>query len=239
MLKLPTRELLGLPPRDWKWAPKRLVLISGLSNPQDCRLRCEQSAFLSRVACGVPWVDRNFPFVDLPSIVDASFSLPRASWNNLHQYFCFRSRDWLRRAWPHWQALRESCEELLIVTLSCGLELVTRMLIEERLVSSRDRELPHRIRSVPQVLALGPVASTQLEGSVECLKGRKDWVSRWYGPAATQWFNDLRHLDYFESDSVTESVRQWVSGRISESSGREVTCPNASLKPTKSIAFVE
>lgn len=177
-------------------APLKVVLMSGLSDPTCCALSPVQRRFLD--ALNLPAesrIDANFPYLPGVRNEQRPISLWIASWNNWNQ---FRSaarvpyRDHARR---HWQALVKSCDRLLVITLSCGLEILN--------VCLASGEIPAQI----DVLALGPVAWKRPPVSHLLVRGSRDRVLNPAFREVDQVLPGLGHLDYFQSPTVLELAR--------------------------------
>lgn len=194
------------------YAPMKVAIVSGLSDPSTCALSDIQRDFLQRLdAPASSKLDRNFPYVDTPT-PRRDPHLLLASWRNTTQFFTAANRNFIAHAQRHWRALRESTGELFIITLSCGLEIV------RHLVDGDDGV---------RILALGPVARALPNADCTLVRGSRDPISRFFFQHAIELPN-LGHLDYFRSDAVLRIANEWICSNTSNSSAADFISPRAS-----------
>ena len=208
------KSLLAAPPREWDWLERRVVFVSGLSNPRHCGLTPRQLSLLENL--GVPsdqLVRWNFPFVASDDSPPPKISLPRASWNNVTQYLAFRGRGRLGRMIVHWRNLVDSTGRLDVIALSCGAELLLRI------------EQQGSLGGNTRMLLLGPVASLPLSPACYGIGGSRDWVARWFGPRVHVQLEGLGHLDYVTDPRVQEIAAAWVTRSTSASAVPVATSP--------------
>lgn len=189
--------------------PLKVVLLSGLSNPRSCALSPTQTDFLG--ALDVPddaKVYRNFPYV--PCGAWSKTPLWLASWRNYRQYR-FASRDPYRsNARHHWRALVRSTQRLVVITLSCGIEIVNQC------VDSDDAA--HDIH----IIALGPVAHARPTLPHTLVQGSRDSISKFFFNDADVVLDGLGHMDYLGDTRVAE-----LCNNISRSSAADSICRSA------------
>lgn len=188
-----------------RYARRKIALLSGLSDPSTCALTDLQLRFLASLdAGGHEKLDANFPYV--PCAKPASPPpLWLASWRNVQQFLGAsrpRYRDAARR---HWRALADSCDELCVITLSCGLEILNQCL---------DADDARRAISV---IALGPVAreAPPLDCTLVC--GERDPIARWYFPRSEVMLPGVGHMDYLRHAATLSVVNQRLCGNTSRS----------------------
>ena len=115
------------PPTRHAFTPQKVVLLSGLSNPATCGLSAVQKQFLAGLHVPEAWkVYWNFPYLACPEGSDTP--LWRASLHNFQQFILASGRRYRRAARAHSRALVHSTEHLLVVALSCGLEILNSVL---------------------------------------------------------------------------------------------------------------
>ncbi len=199
------RRLAALDPHGSLLAPAdvRMLLLTGQSSFRSARLAAEQVAFLRAVSpCPDAVVEAGFPFhADLLADEREPFDLLVASARNARQVVwsmtSSRYQQVVQRTLQ--QALNATRERLMVVTGSCGLQLLNR--------AWTSLVVPPRLRV--QVVALGPACFAPLRlrpAEVTVIAGTRDPWSRlfYYGRA------DLRvacgHLDYWASPEVRARV---------------------------------
>lgn len=166
--------------------------MSGLSDPTTCALSEVQRRFLAAVRvpeeCKVYW---NFPYV--PS--DRGRQDPPlwlASVRNGRQFLLASTLDYRRAARRHWRALADSTDHLLVITLSCGLEILNHLLGPEDGGRSLD------------VVALGPVASGRPRVPCLLVQGDADYVSKLFFRRRDVHLSGVQHLEYFQHPQVLD-----------------------------------
>jgi hypothetical protein len=191
----PWQLLRAEPVRHWH-TRRKLVFISGLSDPTTCALSEQQRRFLASLAMEESAkVYANFPFFPC---ADRPYRMPPlwlASWRNFQAFRRACSEKYLRLASPHWQALRASSDELLVVTLSCGLEIVNRL---------------HERNPGPplEVVALGPVAWRRPTGTHTLVQGSWDWISARFFAAPDVTISGLGHMSYLADCRVMALIQE-------------------------------
>lgn len=196
----------------WSQSACRVALVTGLSDAGSCELSRDQRSLMDSLELPDEWkVWRNFPFVESRPLRDVS--LARASLANTAQFVAAGLGLLREHRLRHWRALVESTEWLLLITGSCGLELV------------RDLERLEKHRAVA-ILALGPVAWRRPRVAMEMIQGERDLVSRlWMGKVGS---GGLRagHMECWSDPQVRELVKRWLCDRISGLPGAAAACPS-------------
>lgn len=185
------------PPTTHPQSRWKVVLLSGLSDPASTVLSRAQQDFLDRLdRPAASRVDANFPYLPSDRPEQRSVPLVLASWRNFRQFRIAARPRYRDRATAHWDALARSCDGLLVITLSCGLEILNACL-----------QTGHRPQAI-DIVALGPVAWERPPVSHLLVRGERDRVMN-------PWFRecDLRlpgvgHLDYLNSPAVLDLVRE-------------------------------
>lgn len=203
-------RILQQPPVQHPPAKRRVVFVSGLSDPSSCALTESQRRFLRDAPIEEEAkIYANFPFWRS----DEARSLPPlwlAGWRNYRQYRLARGAEYRAAAEPHWRALRDATESLIIVTLSCGLELVN----EAARVDNQEE-----IR----IVALGPVAR-RCPTNCRVAQGSRDWISRRWFPRPDVTFPGVGHMDYLASRSVIEWLYEQICNNTSKSPAPDSIC---------------
>ncbi|MEI8384161.1 MAG: hypothetical protein WCJ09_28895 [Planctomycetota bacterium] len=171
----------------------KVVLWSGLSDPTDCALSRTQLRFLDQLA--VPDESKiyaNFPYIKPVRSEQAAIPIVHASWRNLSQFLNARHSPYRDHAVKHWEALARSCRGLLVITISCGLEILNAAL------SSGVRP------EVLEVLALGPVARRRPDASHLLVRGGRDYVLNPFFRDVDLVVPDIGHMDYLEHPTILE-----------------------------------
>ncbi len=211
-------RILRQPPATYDWKPVRMAIVTGLSNPNSCSLSEDQRSLLTAVSddenSAVLW---NFPFIP-DSVPRTEMSLVQASMANGLQFLRSRTTGYQQLATPHWDALAEATGCLLIVTGSCGIQLLSCW------PGAMQRAAAGRIRA----LALGPVGSSHPDFPVTLVQGSQDWISRLWFRKSDHVVNSVNHLDYWKNTESREIVLRWLRDSISELSARPVYCRNIS-----------
>jgi hypothetical protein len=198
------------PPIEWPHARIRIAWLTGLSDPQRCRLSEAQETFLRRLdapeACKLY---RNFPY--LPCEGEAPPPrLLRASLRDGRQFLAasgWRSKtaaSYRSAAVAHWQALARSTDRLLILVGSCGLEIVRRCLA-----------CPAGSIADVRVAALGPVGWARPPCEALLVQGSRDYISRLFFRRPDVLVPSVGHMDYLSSDRVFDAVNRWICDNTS------------------------
>ncbi|MBL8818122.1 MAG: hypothetical protein JNL58_18995 [Planctomyces sp.] len=216
-------HILRRPPAIHHHTPYKIAVVTGLSDPESCRLTKSQRMLITPPDVDVQSVVRwNFPFTPDPSVrtgeehleqVDPAIPLLRASFANSFQFLRSLTFGYQTLASPHWESLLQSTSRLLLITGSCGLQLINSW---TGLAAYADR-----IR----VLALGPVAFSRTMVPTTILQGSRDTLSRLCFRSPEILVTGTGHMDYWEDPQVREIAAQWLRDRISESSAPVVSFP--------------
>lgn len=195
---------------------RKVALLSGLSDPSSCALSEVQAWFLEGVrAEAAEKTAANFPYV--PSARPATRPpLWLASWRNLRQFHGAshpRYRDAARR---HWRALADSCDELLVITLSCGLEILNQCLDDD------DAQ-----RAI-FVIALGPVARQRPPIACTLVRGERDRIAQWFFPKSDVVLRGVGHMDYLLHPATLHLVNDHLCSNTSRSSAPASTSRSTS-----------
>lgn len=200
--------LVSRPAAAHPWSPRKIAILSGLSDPSTCALSKVQRKFLDALETPASTkVFRNFPWIEADDVRPEPPIL-RASWQNVRQYLGAERPAFVAQARRHWRALRESTDARLILALSCGFEIL-RHLIDEY-------DDPETLT----ILALGPVARAWPDFPCTLLYGSRDPIARVFSP---RWSSTLPsriidiptvgHLDYFGNADVLRIANEllWVN----------------------------
>lgn len=188
------------PPVKHSFNKRKIVLMSGLSNPNSCRLSQLQRSFLDKLnATSNEVVQSNFPYLVDESGETPPPSLLTASINNGKQFLTARRSPYKESAIAHWQSLVDSCNELIVITLSCGLEIFN--------VCTSTGIQPDRMH----VIALGPVARNRPDAPHQLIRGGWDFVTLPFFPTADMIIPRVGHMNYLENETVLEIVNQTLT----------------------------
>ena len=192
------------------WTPVKIGWISGVSRPGTRALIPEQLDFVESLPGDPMWKLRtNFPYGGSskePKAESRRVPLAMAAAVNLTHFLLSSQpirRPSRRRAW---RDLRASCELLLLVTNSCGSQLVQAL------------EGGAQPGSTLRTLSLGPVdwGADRLEERVT-LRGSLDHV-RVPGSKSTDiTLGGLGHMDYARSAEVRVFAGEWVQRQLQRS----------------------
>ena len=178
-------------------SPLKVVLLSGLSDPSDCALSRSQQLFLDQLpAPADSKIYANFPYHVPGRSEQAAVPLLLASWRNLSQFLGARRSPYRESAVSHWESLSKSCEGLLVITISCGLEILNSCLSS----GIRPKEL--------EVLALGPVAWHRPPVPHTLVRGSRDYVLNPFFRDSDVILPRVGHLDYLDNPTVIEMARE-------------------------------
>ncbi|MBS0205220.1 MAG: hypothetical protein JSS49_20135 [Planctomycetes bacterium] len=171
----------------------RAVLLSGLSDPGCCSLSRSQQQFLDQLALPVDGkIYANFPYHSPARAEQAAIPLPLASWRNLSQFLGASRSPYREHATAHWESLTGSCRGLLVITISCGLEILNACLSK----GARPAEI--------EVLALGPVAWSRPRVSHLLVRGSRDYVVNPFFRDVDLRLPGVGHLNYLQDPTVIE-----------------------------------
>jgi len=198
-----------------RFTPRKIALLSGLSDPSTCALTGVQSQFLAALdADADEKIALNFPYV--PCAAQASRPpLWLASWRNFHQFLSARKPRYRHAASRHWRALADSCDELLVITLSCGLEILNQC------IDANDEQ-----RAI-SVIALGPVARKAPPLDCTLVRGEGDRIAQWFFPQCDVVLSGVGHMDYLRHAATLHLVNERLCGNTSKSSAPVSTSRNA------------
>lgn len=179
-----------------------ILLLSGSSHYDHASLTEQQQNFLAEFqVAGYQLVPSNFPYnTDFAYDKQQFPSLFRASLSNI-EYYCHTlwSRNFREEVVRHLQPVFE-LEDIIIVTQSSGLNLLTQVL---------------PFVSIPddlQVFALGPVSYQKIQLK-NCLiiKGRHDYYSRFLDQHSADQLVACGHHNYLISTEVKEVIHESIS----------------------------
>jgi hypothetical protein len=142
----------------------------------------------------------NFPYVACPARRPAP-PLWLASVQNVRQFLLSSRRVYRTPARRHWEALAGSCDEVVAVTLSCGLEILNNCL-------GAGGGGP-RVR----VFALGPVAREAPRAPCTLIQGTRDRVSKLFFRSSDVELPGVGHLGYLRCRRVYELIDGYVRSR--------------------------
>ena len=179
--------------------PLKVVLLSGLSDPTSCALSQSQQQFLDRLS--VPRDSKiyaNFPYLPPDRAEQASIPLPLAGWRNLSQFLRAGKSPYREHAVAHWNSLVGSCDGLLVITISCGLEILNACL------STGTRP------AAMEVLALGPIAWNRPPVPHILVRGSRDYVINPLFRSVDIVLPRVGHLNYLNNPAVIELAEQRI-----------------------------
>ena len=181
------------PPVDHPYSKIKLALITGLSNPRSCSLSKVQHDFLSRLE--FPYtLPYNFPY--FPSTGEENEPLGKASVQNAKQFLMYQSPHCQNHLRLHLDALIASCEHIIFLAGSCGLEILNLALTQQ----SKTK--------VSHVFAYGPVAKKYPDYSCTLIQGSSDYLSRCFFKQVDQSIPNLGHMDYLQHPKVFDIIQQ-------------------------------
>ena len=145
---------------------------------------------------------RNFPYISDSEKGTNEPPILIACWNNFLQ-FAFASRPRYRRAVrQHWSVFSRSAREFVIITFSCGLEIINQCLTAEQ-----PWEKMH-------IFALGPVAWHIPPVPHTIIQGTHDYYSGWFFRNPHVTLANTGHMDYLKNDRVPQLINQYLCGNI-------------------------
>jgi hypothetical protein len=198
-------------PRSHPVTPLKVVLLSGLSDPATCALSPTQAQFLSALeapeSCKVYW---NFPYLPCPDRPRREPPLWLASLRNARQFLLASRHAYRAAARRHWQALTASAEEVVVITLSCGLEILNNCLGTGPVPGIR-------------VVALGPVAWQFPCVPCTLVQGAHDHVSRSFFKDGDVIVPGVGHMGYLRDHRVLALINERLCCNTSRSSARGCT----------------
>jgi hypothetical protein len=188
----------------------KVVLLSGLSDPRTTALSERQTAFLASLdapdEAKIYW---NFPYVPCTATRRVP-PLWLASWRNGRQFFAASRKKYREAARVHWRALIASAERLVVITLSCGTEIVNHC------TDARDAT-----RDI-HIVALGPVAWRRPALSHTLVQGAQDYISKAFFRHADVEIGGVHHMNYLDNEQVAELCNNTLRSGAAAS-----TCRNA------------
>ena len=189
------------------FTPIKVVLLSGLSDPYSCGLTPMQREFLGAMevpeACKIYW---NFPYISSFHRSRREPPLWLASVRNARQFLmASRHAGYRAAARCHWEALIRSAEEVVVITLSCGLEILNNCLGTGPVPNVR-------------IFALGPVAWQRPRAPCTLVRGERDYVSRPFFKHSDIIVPGLGHMGYFQNRQVLSLLNEYLCSNTSRSS---------------------
>ena len=184
------------------WTPAKIGWISGISQLGTRSLSPEQRGFIESLPGDPAWkLPTNFPYGGPYTDADREYELtplPIASLVNLTHFLLASQpirRPSRRRAW---QELRASCDLLLLVTNSCGAQIVQAL--------ERGPQPPSKLK----VFSLGSVdwGASRLERVT--LRGSLDKIGVPGRRPDDITVDGVGHMDYARSDEVREIACEWA-----------------------------
>jgi hypothetical protein len=198
------------PPARHPLTKLKVVLLSGLSDPRTTALSTRQTEFLAALdapdEAKIYW---NFPYVPC-SGQRRQPPLWLASWRNGRQFFAASRNPYRDAARAHWRALTASTDRLVVITLSCGVEIINHC-TDER---DGDRDI--------HVVALGPVAWRRPDLPHTLVQGAHDYISKAFFRHADVEIAGVHHMNYLDNEQVAELCSNTLRSGAAVS-----TCRNA------------
>ncbi len=195
--------ILSEPPVQHPFTTRKVVLLSGLADPATCALSPIQRRFLD--AIGAPAESKvywNFPYV--PSTPPRTHPpLWLASIRNYAQFLRASKPAYRDRARVHWRALLESTDSLVVITGSCGLEILNHC------VEDRDAD------RIAHVFALGPVARARPNAPHTIVQGTRDPITKLYFRRGDVALPGVGHMKYLEDSRALELVNTFLCNSTS------------------------
>ncbi len=176
----------------------QIAFLTGQSDPRRCALSPAQDAFLHQLSgAGRQLLTHNFPYRqdDQPYAITP---LWRASLRNGTQYLAARRETVGMRHRDHVLDLLERTPRTILLTGSCGLELLHCL------------KLPPDVLARLSVFAYGPVARHTPACRWMAVQGRRDWISRlgFRGPVTRV---EGGHMNYLLQDDVMRHCRAFIA----------------------------
>lgn len=195
------------------WARVKVALMSGQSDPACCALSEEQHEFLNQLRRpGVETVRVNFPYLPVSRSTQRAIPILVASWHNGSQFLGAHRSPYREHAAAHWSALANSCDRLLLITLSCGLQILNTCLSVG--------VMPCQM----EVLALGPVAWRRPPVPHLLVRGRRDYVCNPWFRVTDHWLPEVGHMNYLQCPEVLDLARERLERLIGESGTGKLGC---------------
>jgi hypothetical protein len=201
------KRLLETPPAHHLKTTYKIAFLTGLSNPRSCALSNVQKQFMKKLELSETYkLYLNFPYI--PSEGEEHEPLWRASLHNTQQFLKVSSYRML--AGEHLKRLAKTTDHLLVITGSCGLEILNVALTDEV-----KKKLLH-------VYALGPVAWQKPVYPCTLIQGSSDFISKLFFRLADIQPNDVNHMDYLGSQKVFEFVNEHTKQLLKTASSKAV-----------------
>jgi hypothetical protein len=189
------KRMLETPPAHHLKSKYKIAFLTGLSNPQSCTLSKIQKQFMA--ALELPEIYKlylNFPYI--PSGGEEREPPWKASLHNSLQFLTITSLRALIHT--HLVHLANTTEHLILITGSCGLEILNAGLNDEV------------TKKILHVYALGPVAQQNPDDSIQypctLIQGSSDLISKLFFRNVAIQPSDVNHMNYLESKEVFEFI---------------------------------
>jgi hypothetical protein len=202
--------ILSEPPARHPFTASKVVLLSGLADPATCALSPIQRRFLDAIdAPAESKVYWNFPYV--PSTRPRAHPpLWLASIRNYAQFLRASKPAYRDRARVHWRALLESTESLVVITGSCGLEILNHC-VED----GDDCVDGGSAGRIAHVFALGPVARARPNAPHTIVQGTRDPITKLYFRSGDVALPGVGHMKYLEDSRALELVNTFLCNSTS------------------------
>ncbi len=181
-------------PTQHSFSKTKIAFITGLSNPKSCSLSHIQKEFISRLESPACKLFYNFPYVSTEG--QENEPLWKASMQNIRQFLIYQSPESQKHLRLHLDHFAASCDQIIFLAGSCGLEL-----LNVALSSESQKKLAH-------VFAYGPVAKAYPDFPCTLIQGSKDYLSQFFFKQVDERVTTLGHMNYLEHPRVFEIIQQ-------------------------------
>jgi hypothetical protein len=185
------QRMLETPPAHHQKSKYKIAFLTGLSNPQSCALSKIQKQFMAALELPESYkLYLNFPYI--PSGGEEREPLWKASLHNTRQFLSASLYRALVQ--EHLTHLASSTEQLVLITSSCGLEILNVGLSEQL------------TKKFLHVYALGPVAWQKPNHPCTLIQGSSDLISKLFFRNIDIQPSDVNHMNYLDSKEVFECI---------------------------------
>lgn len=187
---------------EFPWTPVKVGWISGVSRPRSRALSDEQRQFIEWLPVPDAWKLRtNFPYGAAAESYRPT-SLLLASTVNAARFALAVQPQRRRSRVRHWQALKASCDELLLVASSCGSQIAAGL----------EAAAPHGARL--DLLVFGGVDLGARRRTNLRVRGDRDRVARIFSGRSDVVLAGVGHMDYATSPDALEVAEAWIEQRL-------------------------
>ncbi len=191
-------------PSQFDHQPRRIAILTGLSDWNSCQLSDPQIKFLKDIPIPEEQkIFQNFPYTNKSTM--QKVGLIKASLANVWQFLFSWTKSYQSQAIKHLDRLLASSDEVILIVGSCGAEILNNML--------KKIDQSSRIK----VITYGAVARRFQRSDCIHVQGENDLLSAAFLKDPDYIIPEVGHMNYMQSPVFKSIVKRFVCGSISKS----------------------